>query len=205
MAQKESHYLPEEEEFGFFTSHLYNIFSRVKPMKEFHQFVLSTVLAYDPGKVMDIGFGTGNVIRLLAMEDQEVELYGVEPSPHMFKLATRKLKKFVVAGRIKLAMGSSREIPFDEKFDVVFSSLSFHHWRNQQESIENIFRFLKPGGRLLIFEYGLELIKGYKKATGAHALSLAQLEPLRRFADFEVHDSDEFRCVVFNKPTHEKA
>lgn len=205
MASNDSYYLPDEEKFGFLTSHLYDLFSGITPMKKFHKFVVDTVLSKNPQTVLDIGFGTGDVIRQLAKSRENLMIYGVEPSPHMSKVAGRKLKKFIREGRVNIAGGSSREIPFDKKFDIVFSSLSFHHWQKQQESILNILKYLNPEGRFLVFEYGHELIEGYKKAAKSHALSMNQLENLRKTSEFEIRDSGEYRCVAFKSHSSTKA
>lgn len=197
MADTESYYLPDEEKFGFFTSYLYDLFSTVRPMKMFHQFVLESVLSGNPKKILDIGFGTGSVIRRIVKNAPEAEVYGVEPSPSMYKVAMRKLKTPVSEGRVKLAMGSSRKIQFEEKFDVIYTSLSFHHWKNQEESIRNVIKYLQPDGSFKVLEYGDDLIHGYKRAVKAHALSLQDLEKLKHITNFDVKDSGEFRCVSF--------
>lgn len=197
MEKSENYYLPDEEKFGFLTSHFYNLFAGITPMKNFHQFVLKSVLSGKPKRILDIGFGTGHVMKQMVQSDAGMEVYGVEPSASMFNVAKRKLRKQIESGKVKISLGSSRDIPFEEKFDVIYTSLSFHHWQNQGESILNILNYLQPDGQFLVLEYGDDLIQGYKKAVKAHALSKADLEKLSEIADFEVHDSGEYRCVSF--------
>ncbi len=204
MEQKDDYYLPDEERFGFITSHFYNLFSAVSPMKKFYGNVLDTVLSKDPNTVLDVGFGTGNVIKLMAQKKRKLSIFGVEPSPHMFKVASRKLKKFINSGNLKFSLGSSRDIPFEEKFDVIYSSLSFHHWKNQEESIANILKHLNPGGKFIVFEYGQELLRGYKRTSGGHSLSMEQIEKFRNKFDFEVIDTGEFRRVEFTHSDPDK-
>lgn len=200
MAADNEYYLPDEERFGFFTSHMYNMFSGFGPMKKFHRYVTDGVLSGTPDKVLDIGFGTGQALKKILQHNEKIQAFGVEPSPNMFKVAARKLSKYVKEGRVKLSLGSSRNIPFEEKFDIIYSSLSFHHWKNQEESVMNILKHLKPGGKFMVFEYGSYLIQGYKKAAKAHAISRSDIERLKKFADFEVQESGEFLCLVFKAP-----
>lgn len=200
MDKNHDYYLPDEERFGFFTSHMYNLFSGIGPMRKFHQFTLEGILSKKPKKLLDVGFGTGIVLKKLLQLNDDMEVFGVDPSTDMLKVASRKLRRYISENKAKLALGSSRDIPFDEKFDVIYSSLSFHHWKNQEQSIQNILKFLAPDGRFMIFEYGDDLIRGYKRAVKSHALSLTDLEKIRSVADFEIHDSGEFRCVSFKSP-----
>lgn len=205
MASDEEFYLPNEERFGFFTSHCYNLFSGIGPMKKFYQFVVEGVLAGKPSKILDVGFGTGQALKRILQVNEEAKVFGVEPSPHMFRVASRKLRKYIGDGRARLALGSSRKIPFTEKFDVIYSSLSFHHWQNQEESIGNILKHLEPDGRFMVFEYGDYLVQGYKKAAKSHAISREDLDRLGKVADFEVRESGEFVCLMFKPPSENKA
>lgn len=200
MATRNDYYLPDEERFGFFTSHMYNMFTGFGPMKKFHQFVTRGILSGNPGKILDIGFGTGQALKKILQGDRDIMAFGVEPSPTMFKVAGRKLRAFSKEGKVKLALGSSRNIPFNEKFDIIYSSLSFHHWKNQEESVLNVLNYLNPGGEFKVFEYGDYLIQGYKKAAKAHAISREDIERLKKVADFEVQESGEFLCLVFKAP-----
>lgn len=205
MATDNEFYLPDEERFGFFTSHIYNMFSGFGPMKRFHNFVTEGVLSANPGSILDIGFGTGQALKRILQANGEIQAFGVEPSPNMFKVAGRKLRNYARAGRVKLALGSSRDIPFGEKFDIIYSSLSFHHWQNQEESVINVLKHLKPGGSFMVFEYGDYLVHGYKKAAKSHAISKDDMQRLRKVADFEVQESGEFLRLIFGAPTENKA
>lgn len=40
----------------------------------------------------------------------------------------------------------------DNSVDIVVSSLSLHHWAEPEQALAEIFRVLKPNGRLLIFD-----------------------------------------------------
>lgn len=195
------YYLQDEEKFGFFASRFYGMFARMGPMRKFHEFALQNIMSRKPSSVLDIGFGTGDLLRLLCSEEAEkMELFGVEPSPHMMRVASRRLRKCAGTKKVILSQGSSRDIPYEQNFDMIFSSLSFHHWKDPEDSLKNILNHLSPNGVFLVFEFGRELLKGYKKATASHSLSLTDLEKFSGIAGYEVTDDGEHRCVEFRKP-----
>ena len=190
-------YLPNEERFGFCSSHLYGAFSKVSPMRKFHSFAARMILARNPSSILDIGFGTGDVLKMLCENDKELSIYGVEPSIHMLNVARRKLKGCGDDASARLQQGSSRRIPFQQKFDVIFSSLSFHHWKEPEDSLKNLMAYLNPGGSFLVFEFARESLRGYKRMTASHSLSISDLEKFSGIAKFTVHDEGEHRCVEF--------
>ena len=45
----------------------------------------------------------------------------------------------------------AESLPFaDGSFDLIFSTMTFHHWADQQKSIGEVKRVLAPGGRWLL-------------------------------------------------------
>lgn len=201
MDSNDQFYLKGEERFGTLSSAFYLFFERIGPMRKFHRFVASTVSARSPGSVLDIGFGTGAALGLLCRAGGNVDLYGVEPSAAMLRRASARLGKCAGEKSPALVQGSSRHIPFDRKFDVIFSSLSFHHWAEQEDSLRNVLKYLEPDGSFLAFEFGTELLKGYRKMASGHAVSTVTLEKFRKIADFSILDHGEYRVVEF-RHTH---
>ncbi|WP_292075438.1 class I SAM-dependent methyltransferase [Mesorhizobium sp.] len=109
-----------------------------------------------PGEaVLDVGCGTGTVALLAKKKvGPEGRVDGVDASPEMVARATAK------AGRARIQVGFStaiaQQLPFkDGEFDVVLSTLMFHHLpkKGREEFIREAFRVLKPDGRVLIVDF----------------------------------------------------
>ncbi len=152
-------YQPGEERFGRTASWLYS-FSFLF-LKGFHRFVVADILSFNPSSVLDVGCGSGDVLSYLASEGTEIELFGVDPSPYMLKIAEKRIRRHAVSRktldeRLHLSLGSSRDIPFKRKFDVIYSSLSFHHWAVRGGSVEYILDSLSGGGSFVIYELSRE-------------------------------------------------
>ena len=67
-------------------------------------------------------------------------------------------------------VGSSDSLPFEaNSADLVLTSLSFHHWNDQAEAINEIARVLRPGGRFCLADHTFlfsRLTYGKAKSAG---------------------------------------
>lgn len=108
----------------------------------------------DPSScIIDVGCGTGRLLRAVADRWPEAQLFGVDPAEQMVSEATRLNPGAV----FKLA--SAEALPFpDQAADIVLSSLSFHHWANQQKGLEEIARVLRPGGLFCLADHSILLL-----------------------------------------------
>jgi ubiquinone/menaquinone biosynthesis C-methylase UbiE len=56
--------------------------------------------------------------------------------------------------RIRFQKASAERLPFrDDQFDLVFSTMTFHHWADQRTGIAEVARVLTPGGRWLLADF----------------------------------------------------
>ena len=98
-------------------------------------------------KVLDVGCGTGRLTLKLA--DKVDHIIGIDPSPQRIEVARRKLTQ-VNPGNVTFELGSSDDISRygEDVFDVVYLNAVFHWINNKEEALNNIYRALKPGGKL---------------------------------------------------------
>jgi ubiquinone/menaquinone biosynthesis C-methylase UbiE len=106
--------------------------------------------------VLDVGCGTGTLAIAAARRVGETgSVTGVDPSPELLARARKKARRAHVPVTLETAGGESLPFP-DASFDVVLSSLVFHHLPHAalRSSALEMRRVLKPGGRLLIVDLG---------------------------------------------------
>lgn len=161
--------VPGEENFGFIKSYLYGFTWRWR--RKFIELVANDVKSRNPKSVLDIGCGTGEILNLLT--NLGIELYGIDPSPFMLKIAKERITGWQQEGSsVHLMQGNSRIIPFERTFDLIFSSLSFHHWRDRESCIPNILKRLGDIGEFVIYEYDRETMSRLRASImRKHALS----------------------------------
>ena len=95
--------------------------------------------------VLEIGVGTGR----LAVRDAPVckRFTGIDVSLETAKRAEKNLKD---CNNIKIICDDFLSVEFDERFDVIYSSLTFMHIEEKQRAVDKVFYLLKNGGRFVL-------------------------------------------------------
>src|SRR6266542_452867 len=79
-----------------------------------------------PREVLDVGCGTGALLRRAASRFPEAELVGVDPADQMIERARTRTP---AASRARFICASAAKLPFDnDSFDLVVSTMSFRFW-----------------------------------------------------------------------------
>ncbi len=145
-------YMDGEERFGFFSSLFYPVFNAIPTARRFYDFVISELNEKSFGSLLDVGSGRGTVLVRLARKKTDATLLGIDPSPYMINFANRSAAKARVSDRVKFMIGNSRSLVPGRKFDLIMSSLSFHHWKDREAGVSVIVNALQPGGEFVVFE-----------------------------------------------------
>jgi ubiquinone/menaquinone biosynthesis C-methylase UbiE len=110
-----------------------------------------------PGEtVLEIGCGTGAVARAArARVGPAGQVFAIDPSGEMIAVARRKAARARL--QIDFRVAGIEALPFpDASVDVVLSSLMMHHLPAdlKRTGLSEVRRVLKPGGRLVIVDFG---------------------------------------------------
>ena len=107
---------------------------------------------FKSGRVLDIGTGSGRLaVELAKNTKSDCTIIGLDLSSDMLKKSCARAAQAGLADRLSLLQSSAAELPFaDGSFDLVISYASLHHWRQPEAVFNEIFRVLKPGGKIII-------------------------------------------------------
>lgn len=102
-------------------------------------------------KILDFGCGDGNSSKYIRKYFPNAFIVGIDVSELSIEEATKKR-----ISNTKFKTFDGLKIPFeDEKFDIVFTSMVFHHIDHKlhPQVLTEIYRVLKKGGRFYNFEH----------------------------------------------------
>ncbi len=105
-----------------------------------------------PGRLVDIGTGTGRMIKLFgATADRAV---GIDRSPEMLRMARAKLAQAGLS-RAELHQGDMYALPLPSaSADLVILHQVLHYAQQPEAAVAEAARILAPNGRLLIADFG---------------------------------------------------
>ncbi len=112
------------------------IFDRVH-----RRLLLSLPPGFIPAFILDIGCGTGRLLRRMHARWPAANLAGIDLAEGM----VAKARQLTPQATIYLA--PAEHIPLEEASqDLVTTTMSFHHWSQQEQGVKEAFRVLRPGG-----------------------------------------------------------
>jgi ubiquinone/menaquinone biosynthesis C-methylase UbiE len=150
-----------------------------------------------PMVVADIGSGEGTLSLLLAQRATEV--IGIDNSEKMVEYAANVARRNGVAN-VSFRLGDLEELPLDDSsIDLALFSQSLHHAMHPRKAVQEAWRVLRPGGRVVI----LDLLKHHFEEArelyadvwlGFSQVELAEYLRKAKFRSVEVsavHKEDE--------------
>ena len=101
-------------------------------------------------RVLELGCGKGFNSVFLANRNPETIFTGIDLTPLHVKIAQKKAADLK---NLSFMQGDFNHLPFaDEQFDVVFAVESLCYSTNVPHTLAEIYRVLRPGGRLVVFD-----------------------------------------------------
>jgi ubiquinone/menaquinone biosynthesis C-methylase UbiE len=106
-------------------------------------------------RVLEVGYGPGGLIRLLAARTEAAQIIGVDPSPDMRDQAARANRGAVRAGRVDLRVGTAERTGLaEESVDHAVAVNNVALWPDLEAGIDELRRVVRPGGTVVLAWHG---------------------------------------------------
>ncbi len=106
-----------------------------------------------PKRILDIASGTGD-FALAALKLNPDKVIGVDISQGMLDVGKDKMKKKGVDDIIKMQLGDSEDLPFDDHyFDALTVGFGVRNYEHLEKGLGEMLRVLKPDGKAIILEF----------------------------------------------------
>ena len=142
-----------------------------------HKAVLNVVAqrGNEPGVILDVGCGTGKLLRAAGIRWPNAQLIGVDPAQGMIKVAQH------LTPDATFHIGTAESLPLaDYSVDLVLSTTSFHHWRDHAAGVREVARVLRPGGSFFLADFS---VPAWVSHLTHHALYQQPAKQRRLFTD----------------------
>ncbi len=104
--------------------------------------------------VVDAGSGSGFYTFMLAEVLRNGKILALDQSPEMLDELARRVRKKRINRRVEVLECDIRDVPLaDDVADAAISLFVWHYLSDPSRASEELFRLLKPGGRVFIADF----------------------------------------------------
>jgi demethylmenaquinone methyltransferase / 2-methoxy-6-polyprenyl-1,4-benzoquinol methylase len=116
-----------------------------------------------PQHILDVATGTADMALMAYKMLNPAQVTGIDISERMLELGRKKIDKEQLGDKIHLHTGDSETINFAENtFDAVMVAFGVRNFENLEKGLAEMWRVLKPGGRLIVLEFSKPRRKAVK-------------------------------------------
>jgi ubiquinone/menaquinone biosynthesis C-methylase UbiE len=116
-----------------------------------NEFAVEMLDTHPDDQALEIGFGHGRTIRMIAEQAKAGFVAGVDLSDVMVRQATRYNLDLIVTGRAELCQGSVANLPYEcARFTKVLAVNNYQFWPDAELNLEEMRRVMREGGLVVI-------------------------------------------------------
>lgn len=191
----------EQQRLGIMGSLLMQMFGRPKGLlgrlggiilartkRDFTQWVIPLLEVQPDSKVLEVGFGPGVAIQILAAMVSTGSVIGVDYSQEMVEQATARNAKEIATGIVQLQYGSVEKLPFaDDTFDKALAINSMQVWSDAMVGLREMRRVMSVGGKIAL---------GFTSAAGQSSTGLTEMLTAAGFIDAHLVETEQGFCML---------
>jgi ubiquinone/menaquinone biosynthesis C-methylase UbiE len=160
--------------------------------RQFARWVIGLLDIQPHDHVLEVGFGPGVGIEILAELAPAGHIAGVDYSAEMVQQARARNMQAIEAGLVDLRQGTVERLPFaDNPFDKALAINSMQVWPDPVVGLRAIQRVLKVGGRCAM---------GFTRHSRQPGAEVTDLLAAAGFTEARLVQTTQGFCVLANKP-----
>ncbi|MEZ5035150.1 MAG: bifunctional demethylmenaquinone methyltransferase/2-methoxy-6-polyprenyl-1,4-benzoquinol methylase UbiE [Chitinophagaceae bacterium] len=107
-----------------------------------------------PQNILDVATGTADMAILTHKILHPEKITGIDISEEMLAVGRKKLEKEGLSEKIQLFQSDAETINFaSNTFDAVMVAFGVRNFENLEKGLQEMYRVLQPGGRLIVLEF----------------------------------------------------
>jgi ubiquinone/menaquinone biosynthesis C-methylase UbiE len=147
------------------------------------------------GTILDLGSGPGYLSIEIARRSPGLQVYGIDLSRQMVKIARRHAKG---VDNARFVFGNAAKLPFkDNSIDLVVSTGASHHWKTPRMVFDECYRVLKTGKEAWIYDGCPEVFHNpadKRKLNEEYGFFVGRLGP--RVSTLHGFSREEYQTVI---------
>jgi len=157
------------------------------------RFALEIVAARPGQRILDIATGTGDLASQLAREvGDKGEVIASDINANMLGEGRRHLTDKGVLGNIRYVQASAEALPFPDNYaNCVTIAFGLRNVTHKDIALREMWRVLKPGGRLVILEFSQPTTKPLRAIYDAYSFKMLPL-----LGKLIAKDADSYRYLA---------
>ncbi len=113
--------------------------------------------------LLDLATGTADLAIALARRSPASHITGIDPAEAMLEIGREKVDRMGLGEKIRLKPGEAENLPQpDNTFDAVTVAFGVRNFQSLKGGLLEIHRVLKPGGQLIILEFSMPGMWGFR-------------------------------------------
>lgn len=164
--------------------------------REVKKIVLPLLEKNNELKILDIGCGTGQLIKEISDQYNKVNYLGIDVAENMIEVAKKNNK----GKNVKFKTSSIESFESNEKYDIIICTHAFPYFPNKQEMIKKMAGLCNKKGQVIIVNSSTNSLKDliinfFLKATTSKAkyLSIDEMKKLFKSSKLKVKKIEVIR------------
>ena len=149
------------------------------------RFAVETLGVQPQDRVLEIGFGHGSGIQMIAEQARKGFVAGIDISDVMVRQAAKRNNDWSESGLIELSQASVANIPYEyARFNKVLAVNNYQFWPNPEHNLVEIQRVLAEDGLLVLCLRMADPRQSFQLAPGFTTEEVSEIAGLVRWVGF---------------------